>query len=237
MSELVYVYQREARYFKSSTSNITIATPMALLDVPPQPPNPAEPFVSLPYLEREINNIPELSEASTNTERIKLNSKGMVHTEGGWPGAVDVTDVDAKTKFTKRIEREDRFVGACRTLGSVVVPILRQNSAIDIYEIYTFNNSASGNTTTSSAIQAIENSTSAVLAQSVPTIKSPHLPTNNTTASTSTSHTNHSSSDGLLLEENLLVPVTRYTDQLRPHGTPLRCAARVCFGGSGEASK
>jgi dynein intermediate chain 2 len=53
-----------------------------------------------------IDNIPELSEHSVNTERTVLAHKPMSHTEGGWPKEIDYQEAHETTKWRTRQLKE-----------------------------------------------------------------------------------------------------------------------------------
>jgi hypothetical protein len=40
-----------------------------------------------------------------NTKAVVLVSKGMVHTEGGWPKEVDCTEVEQTIRFRRKVLR------------------------------------------------------------------------------------------------------------------------------------
>lgn len=89
-----------------------------------------------PY-ETEVQNIPTLSESSTNTERISLRPHGQVHNEGGWPLGIDPTEFEEKMKYCKKAERDESYFSSCKGLVErCMEKYLKQNNAIDIYGAY-----------------------------------------------------------------------------------------------------
>lgn len=60
----------------------------------------------------------------------------MNHTEGGWPKDVSLTEDDQKIRYKKKIEKDDNYIHAMLQLGARIEHCIRQNNAIDIYEMY-----------------------------------------------------------------------------------------------------
>jgi dynein intermediate chain 2 len=134
MAEVVYSYQKLRRDF-GRHPEFQDADPEVLIDIPP---NPAlqEQFLRQDPAEVEIQCVGEISESSTNTERIRLKPQGMYHVEGGWPAGVDPTEMESKIKFTRKLEREESYIQSCKALADSAEVYLRQNNAIDVYEDY-----------------------------------------------------------------------------------------------------
>ncbi|XP_037801977.1 dynein intermediate chain 3, ciliary-like [Penaeus monodon] len=71
-----------------------------------------------------------------NTETIDFASTGVNHTEGGWPRDMSTTDKDQKVRYRKKVEKDDVYIHSVLQLGQKVEHCIRQNNAIDIYEMY-----------------------------------------------------------------------------------------------------
>merc|ERR1711998_430557 len=100
-----------------------------------------EPEVESVFIERQpctakVQCGPTASNGKTNTPRFMQTSQSMLHNEGGWPGAVDCTDPEQTARFRKRVEKEQEYVNAIKSMAGNVEHTLRQNAAIDIYEEY-----------------------------------------------------------------------------------------------------
>eukprot|EP01006_Ploeotia_vitrea_P024733 TRINITY_DN57536_c0_g1_i1.p1 TRINITY_DN57536_c0_g1~~TRINITY_DN57536_c0_g1_i1.p1 ORF type:complete len:596 (-),score=63.12 TRINITY_DN57536_c0_g1_i1:221-2008(-) len=134
MAEIVYMYQKVRREF-GRHPEFQDSEPEILVDMPSHPKIQEEYTTQDPY-ETEIQCAPELSESQTNTERIMLKPQGMQHLEGGWPAGVDPTEIENKIKFTKKAEREEGYLTACKSLVEPAERYIKQNNAIDIYESY-----------------------------------------------------------------------------------------------------
>lgn len=94
-------------------------------------------FTKLDPCETEIQNVPSLSETSTNTDRIQLRHHAQLHVEGGWPHGVDPTEFEEKMKYCKKVEREEGYLSSCRRLvQQSTEKYIKQNNAIDIYGSY-----------------------------------------------------------------------------------------------------
>eukprot|EP00656_Telonema_subtile_P058101 TRINITY_DN973_c0_g1_i1.p1 TRINITY_DN973_c0_g1~~TRINITY_DN973_c0_g1_i1.p1 ORF type:complete len:235 (-),score=41.14 TRINITY_DN973_c0_g1_i1:45-749(-) len=79
---------------------------------------------------------PTASATVSNTPRFVQQTGFMYHNEGGWPSNVDCTDPEQTARFRKRVEKEDEYVMAVKSMAGNIEHTLRQNSAIDIYEEY-----------------------------------------------------------------------------------------------------
>eukprot|EP00668_Euglena_longa_P046390 GGOE01062075.1.p1 GENE.GGOE01062075.1~~GGOE01062075.1.p1 ORF type:complete len:595 (+),score=223.86 GGOE01062075.1:63-1847(+) len=134
MAEIVYTYQKVRREF-GRHPEFQDSEPEVLVDIHPNP-SLQELFIRQDPYETEIQCVPEISENSTNTERIRLKPQGMFHVEGGWPAGVDPTEMESKIKFTKKAEREEAYIHSCKVLVEPTDKYLKQNNAIDIYEDY-----------------------------------------------------------------------------------------------------
>ncbi len=53
-----------------------------------------------------FHNIPEFSEHSVNTARVKTNPRSMTHVEGGWPREIDYSEAQDTLKYRKRLEKD-----------------------------------------------------------------------------------------------------------------------------------
>lgn len=132
--EIVYVYQRKRREFGRQ---------IILQDRPPQLMDDCSPDPSYMrnYAEKnpcvtEVQCVPEMSEHEINTDSLVLHDQGIMHTEGGWPKDVDPTDVEHTIRYRKKIEKDDEYMRAVKTMGDVMEHCIKQNNAIDIYEEY-----------------------------------------------------------------------------------------------------
>ena len=60
----------------------------------------------------------------------------MSHTEGGWPRDVNTADVEQKSRYRKKIEKDEDFIYKTRQLVRETEKYVKQNNCIDIYEEY-----------------------------------------------------------------------------------------------------
>jgi dynein intermediate chain 2 len=77
-----------------------------------------------------------LSEHEVNTDRFETAIKNVLHVEGGWPKDINPTDMEATSRFRKKVEKDENYVKTIQILGERAEQIIRQNNAIDIYEEY-----------------------------------------------------------------------------------------------------
>lgn len=88
-----------------------------------------------------VNTTPYMSETDVNTDSIVTKNTSMVHTEGGWPKDVDVTEQSDVTRFRKKAEKDESYLSAMRTLATVTERCMKQNNTVDVYEHYFEDNS------------------------------------------------------------------------------------------------
>ncbi|CCW62771.1 unnamed protein product [Phytomonas sp. EM1] len=135
MTEISYSYSRLARDFRRIPEFQANETEM-LMEIAPNP-SVKERYTTLNPREVQIQNAPKLSEASTNTERVKLRSHPQTHFEAGWPNTVDPTEFEEKMKYCKKVEREEGYLSSCsRLVDQCIEKCIKQNDAIDIYGEY-----------------------------------------------------------------------------------------------------
>ncbi|XP_064099028.1 dynein intermediate chain 3, ciliary-like [Macrobrachium nipponense] len=124
---------RKARFEKSPTQ--------LMVSIHPDP-SLLEQYVFMPTQDVAVQHVPKMSQHEVNTETIEFASTGMNHTEGGWPKDVSATEEDQKVRYRKKIEKDDNYIHSMLMLGSKVEHCIRQNNAIDIYEMYFEENEA-----------------------------------------------------------------------------------------------
>ena len=57
--------------------------------------------------------------SQVNTETIEFANSGMLHLEGGWPKDVVPTEEEHKTRYKKKLDKDENFVHSVLQLGSV----------------------------------------------------------------------------------------------------------------------
>ncbi|KAK9846621.1 hypothetical protein WJX81_007768 [Elliptochloris bilobata] len=80
--------------------------------------------------------VPEMSEHEVNTVAVIYANKAMNHTEGGWPKEVDCTEAEHVIRYRKKVEKDEGYIRAVASLGVVVEELVKQNAALDLYEVY-----------------------------------------------------------------------------------------------------
>ncbi len=60
-----------------------------------------------------------------NTERFETESRGMNHTEGGWPKDINPAEVEQTIRFRKKVEKDEIYMGIINRLGTVSSTLLR----------------------------------------------------------------------------------------------------------------
>ena len=54
-----------------------------------------------------------------NTERFETDSRGINHTEGGWPKDVNPQEVEQVIRYRKKVEKDEMYINTIQQLGSV----------------------------------------------------------------------------------------------------------------------
>ena len=93
-------------------------------------------YVTRVRMSRGAQAVPDTSAALVNTRRQELVSQGMSHTEGGWPRDVNPGDTEQKSRFRKKIEKDEDFIYKTRQLVRETEKYVKQNNSIDIFEDY-----------------------------------------------------------------------------------------------------
>jgi dynein intermediate chain 2, axonemal len=136
MDPIEVIIKKNRRAPHEKPTLYTWTEPTMLSEVAPNPIMRAIEYMLTPHVETEIQNVPQLSNASTNTDVVAQTSRGMKHTDGGWPNNVDVEEREGRSKHCKKVEREEGYLAACSALATTMKPFLRLNCALDIFEVY-----------------------------------------------------------------------------------------------------
>jgi hypothetical protein len=83
-----------------------------------------------------VDTTPHCSETEVNTERIITKNTSMQHIEGGWPKDVDFTEQSDVKRFRKKVEKDEDYQYAMKTLIPRVQRCMKQNNTVNIYEEY-----------------------------------------------------------------------------------------------------
>ncbi len=83
-----------------------------------------------------VNTTPHMSETEVNTERVVMKNTSMQHVEGGWPKDVDFTEQSDVKRFRKKVEKDEDYQYAMKTLVPRVQRCMKQNNTVNIYEEY-----------------------------------------------------------------------------------------------------
>jgi dynein intermediate chain 2 len=56
-----------------------------------------------------------------NTERFETDTRGINHTEGGWPKDVNPQEIEQVMRFRKKVEKDEMYVNTIMQLASVSI--------------------------------------------------------------------------------------------------------------------
>uniref|UniRef100_A0A8B9G4E8 Dynein axonemal intermediate chain 2 n=1 Tax=Amazona collaria TaxID=241587 RepID=A0A8B9G4E8_9PSIT len=132
--EISYLYTRKRSEFgRPCCFSDQVAT--VNVDISPDP-GLAGSFVPRDPVHTSVQHSTEMSEHEVNTDRVKVQSRGVNHVEGGWPKDVNPREADQTARFRKKLEKDEHYVNAITQLGTLTEHCIKQNNAIDIYEEY-----------------------------------------------------------------------------------------------------
>jgi len=133
--EINYVYQRLRKDFGRSAKQFADAPTTALHETIGNPDQFGE-FLMPKLQSVGVQHVSDTSEHSVSTERFELKGEGVLHVDGGWPKDVDPNEAEQTIRYRKKVEKDEDFIKAIKSLAEVADTCLRQNSAIDIYQDY-----------------------------------------------------------------------------------------------------
>jgi dynein intermediate chain 2 len=83
-----------------------------------------------------IDTTPYYSETEVNTERVVMKNTSMQHVEGGWPKDVDFTEQSDVKRYRKKVEKDEDYQFAMKSLVPMVERCMKQNNTVNVYEEY-----------------------------------------------------------------------------------------------------
>jgi len=134
MNEYEYIYMKKRKDFGRYCNFDTVEA--KILGQVDHQPQCGDMYVEQTIINAVFHNIPEFSEHSVNTARVKTSARVMTHVEGGWPKEIDYSEAQDTLKYRKRLEKDPAYVTAVRQLTKQTVPCLEMNNTIDLFQIY-----------------------------------------------------------------------------------------------------
>lgn len=128
------MYTKKRSEFGRQT-NFSDESPKVVMDIEPDSSLRAN-FIEKDPVDVAIQNTSEMSEHEVNTERYETENRGMNHSEGGWPKDINPGEVEQTIRFRKKLEKDEVYMQTIQDLGKQMEHYLKQNNAVDIYEEY-----------------------------------------------------------------------------------------------------
>lgn len=128
--DIQYVYAK-----KRSTRNFTDQSAEILAEIIPND-HLLEGFLYRNPVDNSVQNSIQISAHEVNTTRYQMDSKGIDHTEGGWPKDVNLQDQEQIYRFRKKMEKDEIYLQSLSRLVKDLEMDLQQNNAIDIHQNY-----------------------------------------------------------------------------------------------------
>ncbi|XP_042887231.1 dynein axonemal intermediate chain 2-like [Penaeus japonicus] len=132
---MTVVFKKKESELKGREAKFKKIPAKILVSIHPDPELAAQ-YVPMATQDSAIQESPSMSQNEVNTETIDFANAGVNHTEGGWPRDMSMTDKDQKVRYRKKVEKDDVYIHSVLQLGQKVEHCIRQNNAIDIYEMY-----------------------------------------------------------------------------------------------------
>ncbi|CAF2053309.1 unnamed protein product [Rotaria magnacalcarata] len=132
--DIQYVYTKKRNQLGRPT-NFTDRSAETLAEIIPNL-NLLQEFIYRDPVEIGTQNTIQLSEHEVNSIRCSTESKGINHTEGGWPKDVNIQEQDQINRFRKKIEKDEFYLNSLYRLIRDLEMDIKQNNAIDIHQTY-----------------------------------------------------------------------------------------------------
>ncbi|CAF3613219.1 unnamed protein product [Rotaria socialis] len=132
--DIQYVYTKKRNQLGRPT-NFTDRSADTLAEIIPNL-NLLQEFIYRDPVEIGTQNTIQLSEHEVNSIRYSTESKGINHTEGGWPKDVNIQEQDQINRFRKKIEKDEFYLNSLYRLIRDLEMDIKQNNAIDIHQTY-----------------------------------------------------------------------------------------------------
>ena len=132
--DIQYVYTKKRSEFNRPV-NLTDRPAEILAEIEPNY-DLLEEFIYRNPVEIGIQNSIQLSEHEVNTNRYQTESRGLNHTEGGWPKDVNIQEQDQISRYRKKLEKDEVYLQSLSRLIYDLEMNIKENNAIDIHQNY-----------------------------------------------------------------------------------------------------
>lgn len=129
--ETQFVYYKQRREFGQ---HYLFDNKNELLTSIPSDEKLASDYIARDPVSRGTQNANQMGASEANTERATYESRGINHTEGGWPKDICLQDPEQTTRYRRKIEKDDLFINQVMGLTKPIEHCILQNNAINIYE-------------------------------------------------------------------------------------------------------
>lgn len=133
MNTTEYVYQRERKKF-GKQCNFTDKN--ELLFSEPSHRETFREYILQDPVSQGTQYSNQMALSQVNTERATYESRGINHTEGGWPKDVSQSDPEQTTRYRRKIEKDEVYLSQVMGLTKPMEHCIFQNNATNIYETF-----------------------------------------------------------------------------------------------------
>ncbi|CAF1149392.1 unnamed protein product [Adineta steineri] len=132
--DIQYVYTKKRNQFGRPT-NFSDRPAEIIAEIVPNF-NLLQEFIYRNPIDIGIQNSIPLSEHEINTIHYNTESKGINHTEGGWPKDVNIQEQEQINRYRKKIEKDEFYLNSLYHLIQDLEISIQQNNAINIHQTY-----------------------------------------------------------------------------------------------------
>lgn len=126
-----FVYYKQRREFGQ---HYLFGNKNELLTSIPPDGNLRSEYIAQDPVSRSTQYANQMGASEVNTERATYESRGVNHTEGGWPKDICLQDPEQTTRYRRKIEKDELFINQVMGLTKPIEHCILQNNAINIYE-------------------------------------------------------------------------------------------------------
>lgn len=116
MQTISYSYQKERRDFGRQCQFTDKSELMLSI---PSNRDVFKDYVLRNPVERYTEIRKQFSLSTCNTESVEFESRGLMHTEGGWPKDVNPKDGEQTVRYKRKIEKDENYINQVMTLAKV----------------------------------------------------------------------------------------------------------------------
>lgn len=116
MATISYSYQKERREYGRQC--FFTDKSQVLVSIPPNR-DTFKDFILRNPVSRYTETPKQMALSVCNTESVEFDSKGMMHSEGGWPKDINPLDGEQTVRYKRKIEKDENYINQVMALAKV----------------------------------------------------------------------------------------------------------------------